>query len=190
MVEPVGELTVLALDQSLAQQVKAALARIDAAIYSTLGRTYAPGPWAEENFVFMVPGKWDLSCICYRDWEVIGFWIVGVTMPGLGFVYRVGFDPSVQGKGWGKASFAWVWDRLQEKRAQYGLEALGLEVSADNHGAIRFYKSLGFSAMAGQSLEAYLAKTPRRRFPVVAVEDACFLTSDGQRELAMSMPLI
>jgi ribosomal protein S18 acetylase RimI-like enzyme len=104
--------------------------------------------WGESHFTLDRPGKWEVSRLALDPaGHAIGFVIA--SLPGdVVHIHRLAVAPSQRGKGLGLTLL-----RAVGKAAQaHSVPTMTLKVARENEGAIRFYRRLGFTEAARDSV--------------------------------------
>lgn len=102
--------------------------------------------WGTENFLFELPGKWDLSFLA-EDEGLLGYAILSRKAPDRVHLHHFMLGAAARGRGVGTTMLAEVRRRARPSR-------LTLKVHRDNLRAIAFYRREGF--VLREAPDAYL----------------------------------
>ena len=130
------------------------LVGLDAALVGELGVHFSTERWGEEQFSMMLPGKWQFSRVAYstESSRMVAYWIASLRSPEHLHTHRVGVDVLARGSGVGTAMYSAVMGEATTRR----IRVLTLSIHESNETALRFYGSLGFAPLVGDSLERFV----------------------------------
>jgi len=100
-------------------------------------------PWSKANFVSSMADTNTLSVGLFLERDLIGYALVLVAIDSADLL-NIGIHPKHKRQGYGKALLAHLLSQLKG----VSVNALILEVRAENHIAINFYKKYGFEPIA------------------------------------------
>jgi ribosomal protein S18 acetylase RimI-like enzyme len=130
------------------------LAALDAELVDELGVRFSTERWGEQQFSMMLPGKWQFSRVAYlaESSRMVGYWIASLRSPEHLHTHRMGVERLSRGMGVGKALYSAVMGDASTRR----IRILTLSVAESNETALRFYSSVGFTPLVGESLERFV----------------------------------
>ncbi len=124
--------------------------------YRQFGVSYSHEVWSEKNFLYPLPGKWQLSKAAFDDADqLIAFWIASQDGAEDLRGHRGGTHPDWRGAGIWRAFF----DAIYADGRRLGLKYMSHTVNAANPTAVRAWLALGFRILCGPEL----AEFQRRR---------------------------
>lgn len=100
-------------------------------------------PWSKANFVSSMADTNTLSVGLFLERDLIGYALVLVAIDSADLL-NIGIHPEHKRRGFGKVLLVHMLSQLKE----VSVKALILEVRAENHIAINFYKKYGFEPIA------------------------------------------
>ncbi len=126
--------------------------------YRDFGLNYSHEVWTEQNFLYPLPGKWELSKIAFDDDDrVIAFWIASHDGAADLRGHRGGTHPDWRRSGVWRDCF----ERIRADGRRLGLKTMSHTVNADNPNAVRAWTALGFRILSGDELAAFKARRHR-----------------------------
>jgi GNAT superfamily N-acetyltransferase len=152
-------------------------------LYSQLGTRYSHVVWGRNEFLLLLPGKWELSKVAVDDHgALIGLWIAshdGVEdLRG----HRGGVRREWRHTGIWRALF----EQIYADGKNLGLKYMSHTVNADNPGAVAAWQALGFRILEGEELEAFRL---RRGRDDDRIEDSRLVSPDGHAYCALKLEI-
>ena len=153
-----GAYRVANLNETVMRARVADILALEAIFYRDFGLNYSHEVWNEGNFLYPLPGKWELSKIAFDEQEqVIGFWIASHDGAEDLRGHRGGTHPDWRRSGVWRDFF----ERIRADGRRLGLKTMSHTVNAANPNAVRAWTALGFRILSGGELAAF--KVRRRR---------------------------
>jgi len=113
-----------------------------------------PEPWTEENFLFELLEKWELSRYADLDKNIAGFIIASHKHDSF-YIHRFMVDSNQRGKGIGKI----LYSNFENSCVQRGDEDnISLRVLINNLPTVKLYHTLGFEIVSEEEGVRYLMK--------------------------------
>ena len=129
------------------------LVALDSALADELGVRFSTERWSEQQFSMMLPGKWQFSRVAYSadSSRMVAYWIASLRSPGRLHTHRVAVEVTARRLGLGTA----LYSAVMGEAATQGVRVMTLSIPEGNETALRFYGSLGFAPLVGDSLERF-----------------------------------
>jgi GNAT superfamily N-acetyltransferase len=129
------------------------LVALDAALVDELGVRFSTERWGERQFSMALPGKWQFSRVAnsVESSRIVAYWIASLRGPGHVHTHRVGVEVTARRSGVGRA----LYSAVAAEAVTQGIRVMTLSIPEGNETALRFYGSLGFTPMVGDSLERF-----------------------------------
>lgn len=96
--------------------------------------------WDYENFIYELPGKWEMSFYLEINNNIIGYCINSIKHDCV-WLHHIIIDESFRNRGIGNIILKELERRTKEKTI---FKEIGLKVGAENYLAQRFYDKAGF----------------------------------------------
>lgn len=129
------------------------LVALDRALVDELGARFSNERWSERQFAMKRPGKLEFSRVAHstESSRIVGYWIASLRSPEHLHTHRVGVEVTSRGSGIGTALCSAVMGEATTRL----IRVLTISVQESNEAARRFYCSLGFAPLVGDSLEKF-----------------------------------
>lgn len=129
------------------------LVALDAALVDELGVRFSTERWGEYQFSAVLPGKWEFSRVAHsvESSRIVAYWVASLRGPEHLHTHRVGVEVTARGSGVGTA----LCSAVMGEAATQGIRVMTLSIHESNATALRFYGSLGFAPLEGDSLERF-----------------------------------
>jgi GNAT superfamily N-acetyltransferase len=157
------------------------LVALDAALVNEFGVRFSAERWGEAQFSMGLPGKWQFSRVAHlvESSRMVAYWVASLRSPEHLHTHRVGVEVTARGLGVGTALYSAV---MGEATTQ-GIRIMTLSIHERNETALRFYGSLGFAPLVGDSLERFARSKSGGRVG----GDRDRLVVDGWRSLVLQV---
>lgn len=128
-------------------------------LYIKSGQLYCNKAWNRTNFSQYLPRKDDFSFCAMENNCLLAFAIGYEYSPGWAHISKVGVNPTLQGKGIGKAL-------VSEQTAVIFLNKINLitiETRIENKTAVNLYKDLGYTTLNKDQVKKYISIRGREK---------------------------
>lgn len=112
-----------------------------------------PIVWTEENILFDIAAKWDLSQLLFHSDELMGYAFVSQKTDDTCHIHRFMIDPTMHQHGLGALMLAHVQELVFKDR-----QRLTLFVGEENVSAVNFYKKHDFQAIDKNGTDCLMLK--------------------------------
>lgn len=116
---------------------------LDAATRAELGSTYSEEEWRAEQFLRVLPGKFQNSLVILGTEGVAAFVIASRPQPELLHIHRLAVAPAMRERGLATC----LVEALVKRARREGVKRIHLKVHPSNRAARTFYRKLGFKPM-------------------------------------------
>ncbi len=153
-----GTYRVANLSESIMRARVGDILGLEAIFYRDFGMNYSHEVWSEENFLYPLPGKWELSKIAFDAADrVIAFWIASHDGARDLRGHRGGTHPDWRRSGVWRDFF----ERIRADGRRLGLKTMSHTVNAANPNAVPAWTRLGFRILSGDELCAFKVRRHR-----------------------------
>ena len=153
---------------------------LDRRTFDEMGFDFSDGPWHEENFRRVLPGKAEVSFVSEMQGEFVGYCIGSESAPGEIHGHRIVIEPKWRTGRLALQIWCAHWRRTAENPSHLWLTG---EVSTTNRRMLRFLETLGFHRLDAAETRDYLDIRGRDD----ALEGCEIVGAGGARSLVMAL---